>query len=252
MSSSKTSDLKTFRALSFDIFGTLIDDETGTYNALVSSPLYQALPSSHPLRASKAALLTHFYKIEHAQQARHPGERHLPPTYKQLSADLTPGRDPAAVEAEALEFAASPAHWPAFPDTVAAMQVLAKHYKLIPLTNMDNATFAAVRAGPLAGVHFDAVYTAEDVGSFKPDLRNFDYLFAHLESEFGIGKAETLHVAHSLSGDHVPANKYGLRNCYVARNPVADHGGEKGAQYEWKVATLGELAALVEQAWNEG
>ncbi|KAI9693851.1 MAG: hypothetical protein M1822_003122 [Bathelium mastoideum] len=248
----KTTDLKTFRAFSFDIFGTLIDDESGVYEALHTSPLLQSLPADHHMRTSRTALLDEFFRFSNEVQFSNPRDRHLPLVYKQLSSTLTPGRVEAdALEAEANAFAASPARWPAFPDTVAAMQAFAQRgYKLAPLTNIDNATFATVRAGPLKGVHFDAVYTAEDIGSYKPARRNFDYLFAHLESDFGVKKEEVLHVAHSLSHDHVPANELKFHNCYVVRNNVANHGTEKDPEYEWKVADLAELAALVEQAWS--
>ena len=251
MSASKTSELKSFRAFSFDIFGTLIDDETGIYNTLLSTPLVQSLPESHPLRTSRTALISEFYKISDGAQQKHPKERHLPIAYKYFSEAIAPGRDEATVEAEAAAFAETPATWAPFPDTVAAMQELAKHYKLVPVTNMDNATFAKVRNGPLAGVHFDAVYTAEDIGSFKPDLRNFEYLFTHLDKDFSIQKSELLHVAQSLSHDHIPANKLKLRNCYVFRGSVSDYRQDKEPEYEWKVNGLGELAALVKQAWQE-
>lgn len=251
MSTSKTNELKSFRALSFDIFGTLIDDETGMYNFLMSTPLLQSLPESHPLRNSRTALLQEFFKVSDNAQQTHPNERHLPLAYRHFSEALSPGRDPAAVDAEAAKLADSPPTWAPFPDTIAAMQELGKHYKLIPLTNMDKATFAKVQSGPLASVHFDAVYTAEDIGSFKPDHRNFEYMFAHLEQDFGVRKEELLHVAQSLRHDHVPANQFRLRNCYVVRDSVIEHGLDKEPECEWRVHGLGELAKLVEQAWRE-
>jgi hypothetical protein len=57
-----------------------------------------------------------------------------------------------------------------------------------------------VRASPPATASsaspFDAIYTAEDVGSYKPDPRNFAYLLAHLEADLGLKpRAEVLHTA---------------------------------------------------------
>jgi FMN phosphatase YigB (HAD superfamily) len=47
-------------------------------------------------------------------------------------------------------------------------------------------------------VDFDAVYTAEDIGAYKPSDRNFDYMLAKLET-LGIQKHEILHTAEACS-----------------------------------------------------
>jgi hypothetical protein len=76
--------------------------------------------------------------------------------------------------------------------------LISDSYKLALLSNIDNATIASTQAGPLAPVTFDAVYTAEDIGSYKPDLKNFYYLLEHVKSEFGVEKNEVLHTAQAL------------------------------------------------------
>ena len=50
----------------------------------------------------------------------------------------------------------------------AALQYLKKHYKLIILSNVDNRSFSFSNAA--LGVAFDAIYTAEDIGSYKPTI----------------------------------------------------------------------------------
>jgi FMN phosphatase YigB (HAD superfamily) len=55
------------------------------------------------------------------------------------------------------------------------------------------------------------MYIAEDIGSYKPDARNFEYLITHLKEQ-GFGKEHLLHVAQSLFHDHVPAKALGLRS----------------------------------------
>ncbi len=65
-------------------------------------------------------------------------------------------------------------------------------------------------------MHFDGVYTAEDVGSYKPFDRNFDYMIEMMARQ-GIQKHEILHTAESMFHDHAPANKYGLSNCWIYR-----------------------------------
>ena len=63
---------------------------------------------------------------------------------------------------------------------------------------------------------FDAVYTAEDIGSYKPAPRNFEYMLENLARR-GIEKHEILHTAESMFHDHAPANNFGLANCWIYR-----------------------------------
>jgi FMN phosphatase YigB (HAD superfamily) len=93
-------------------------------------------------------------------------------------------------------------------------------------------------------VRFDGIMTAEDIGAYKPSLRNFEYMLGRLRSQ-GIEKDRILHVAQSLVHDHVPAKELGLASCWINRQ----HGqigaiGEVAsrARYDFTFATMGELA----------
>ncbi len=127
------------------------------------------------------------------------------------------------VRSDAQTFGESIDQWQPFPDTVNAMKRLGKHYKLVPLSNVDKASFRKTCAGPLNGVPFWRVYVAEEIGSYKPDLRNFEYLIEHAkrdsegEGEKGVEKGEICMVAQSLFHDHRPAKKMGLSSCWVSR-----------------------------------
>lgn len=134
------------------------------------------------------------------------------------------------------------------------MMCSGKRYKLIPLSNVDLASFQQTLSGPLKGCHFDKVYTAEDIGSYKPDLKNFHYLLEHVKSDFGIEKAELCHVAQSLFHDHGPAKQVGLQSVWVDRS--GHMGGDtSGASekygFKLRVETLQELADIVEEAWRK-
>jgi len=109
--------------------------------------------------------------------------------------------------------------WPAFDDSRVALAYLKQHYRLVVLTNTDNQSFSGSNAR--LGVHFDGVYTAEDIGSYKPADRNFDYMLETLARQ-GIEKGDILHTAESMFHDHGPANKHGLSNCWIYRR----HGKE--------------------------
>jgi 2-haloalkanoic acid dehalogenase type II len=139
--------------------------------------------------------------------------------------------------------------WPAFPDSVEALAYLKKHYKLVILSNVDNASFAF--SNRRLQVVFDAVYTAQDVGSYKPSDRNFDYMIAKLQG-LGIAKSEILHTAESLFHDHAPAHKHGLASCWIYRRHNQQGFGatmDPGTtpKYNFRFNSMADLAAAHRQ-----
>lgn len=238
--------LTTLQALSFDIYGTLIDWESGIHRTL--TPLLRQLPPTHPCVVSRSATIAAFNAHEialiHATPTIHYDDA-LRQAYIALAHEwhLTP--HPADVQA----VVDGVADWPAFPDTVAAVQALGKRYKLVALSNAAHATFGRTLAGPLQGVRFDGVYLAEDIGSYKPDPRNFEYLLAHVEKGLGVGKEALMHVAHGVSADQVPAEEFGISHAWIERG---EHNWGTVKKQEglraWK--TLGDMAASVEEAFE--
>jgi FMN phosphatase YigB (HAD superfamily) len=79
---------------------------------------------------------------------------------------------------------------------------------------VDNETFQA--SNRKLQVQFDAIYTAEDIGSYKPDARSFRYTLEQLE-RLGVRKEKILHTAESMFHDHKPANELGLKSCWIYR-----------------------------------
>ena len=77
-------------------------------------------------------------------------------------------------------------------------------------------------------VEFDAIYTAENIGSYKPDVRNFEYLFTQLLVEQGIQRERILHVAQSLYHDIQPAKTLGMDCVWIDRQGLST-GGDWGA-----------------------
>lgn len=70
----------------------------------------------------------------------------------------------------AVVFAASLAQWPIFPDTPAALARLSTFgLRLAVLSNVDRTSFTHTRVAleRSGGFAFGAVYTAEDIGSYK-------------------------------------------------------------------------------------
>jgi 2-haloacid dehalogenase len=199
--------LSQFKALTFDCYGTLIDWESGMLAAL--SPLTARL--QHKL--SPDQVLAAHARHEAAQQMQTPAMKYselLAVVHKRLAEEW----GIASPWAESLAYGQSIKDWPAFADSAASLAYLKQHYKLVILSNVDNASFAYSRVK--LGVAFDAIYTAEDIGSYKPAGRNFDYMLAKIAS-LGIAKSEILHTAESIFHDHVPANTHGLANCWIFR-----------------------------------
>ena len=148
-------------------------------------------------------------------------------------------------------FGASAPLWPAFSDTADALRILKRHYKLVILSNVHREGFAA--SNRKLGVAFDAVYTAEEVGSYKPADANFEYLLSHLKSDFDLERSDVLHTAQSLRHDHAPANRFGLANAWIDRQRLSE-GGSWGATEKVEATpttdfiffSMGEMAEAVE------
>lgn len=199
--------LSNYKALTFDCYGTLIDWESGMVAGL--APLIEKVKT--PL--SRDQILEAHARHESAQQTQTPGKRYselLAIVYRRLAEEW----GIAVSWEECMTYGWSVKDWPAFPDSTEALIYLKQHFKLIILSNVDNESFAASNAR--LGVQFDAIYTAEDVGSYKPTGSNFDYMLEKLRS-LGIEKSDILHTAESMFHDHVPANRYGLANCWIYR-----------------------------------
>ena len=199
--------LTDFKALTFDCYGTLIDWETGMANAL------QPLTSRARTPLSRDTILEAHARHESAQQGYTPAMKYsdlLAVVCKRLAEEW--GLATSWDECEA--YGNSIKDWPAFPDSAESLAYLKQHYKLVILSNVDNASFA--QSNRRLNVAFDAIYTAQDIGSYKPSSRNFDYMIEKL-SGLGVMKSEILHTAESLFHDHVPANRHGLSSCWIYR-----------------------------------
>src|SRR3974377_1069926 len=234
--------LTDFKILTFDCYGTLIDWETGLANAL--APLALKAHRSE----SRDQLLEAFGRHEVSQQAHTPDLAYsqlLAQVYRRLAREW----DVDVTNEQANIFGASVPDWPEFDDSPAALQYLARHYRLAVLSNVDRISFRASHAR-LKGT-FDAVYTAQEIGSYKPDRRNFEYLLRRVREDFGLEKPDILHVAQSLYHDHEPANRSGLASAWIDRRHAAQGSGAtvlpaRMPHYDFRFESLAALAAAHE------
>jgi len=204
--------LTAFKVLTFDCYGTLIDWESGIIEAL------KPLTSQIKRKMARNEILEAHARHESSQQRYTPAMPYrelLAIVHKRLAEEWGAS---ATLDA-CVAYGRSIEHWPAFQDSPGALQYLKKHFKLVILSNVDNQSF--MHSNRRLQVEFDAVYTAEDIGSYKPSARNFEYMLEKLGS-LGVTRDQVLHTAESMFHDHKPASTFNLRSCWIFRR----HGQE--------------------------
>lgn len=199
--------LHDFDVLTFDCYGTLIDWERGLLQAL--GPWLERQEAN----LQQDQILETYARFEAAVEAEHPTLLYpeiLAEVHRRLAVEwqLTSHPDDVA------SFAQSVPDWPAFEDSTEALRYLGQHYRLVILSNIDRRSFQGSQKR--LGVTFDAIYTAEDIGSYKPQLQNFHYMIER-QAEQGIPKKRILHTAQSLFHDHVPAKQLGFTTAWIDR-----------------------------------
>lgn len=223
-----------FKALTFDCYGTLIDWESGIAAA------FEKLLAAHRVEAARDEVLELHARFEPALQAG------AFQPYREILAGVVDrfgehySFRPTADERDAL--AESIRDWPAFSDTVAALAALARRYRLAILSNIDDDLFAY--SAPRLEVDFAAVVTAEQVGSYKPAPAHFH----EAPRRLAVAHGEILHVAQSLFHDVAPAKALGFRTVWVNRRRGQAGGGATPpatAIPDLEVGSLAELAAIV-------
>jgi 2-haloalkanoic acid dehalogenase type II len=200
--------LSDFKMLTFDTYGTLIDWESGIYNGL--GPLLDKLP----INLSRDEVLELFAAYERQQQAEYPQQ-----LYSELLADVSRAMAKKwqlkVSDEEAFDFGRSVKNWPEFADSAASLQYLRQHYLVATVTNCDRISYMGSNAR--LEIEWDGIYTAQDIGCYKPNLRNFDYMFERARRDLGVLPHEILHVAQSLTHDMVPATQMGMTKVWINR-----------------------------------
>jgi 2-haloalkanoic acid dehalogenase type II len=228
--------LRDFDALTFDCYGTLIDWEQGILTELKAW--------AAPKGLSDDAILETFGAEESRCEAATP-DKPYPGILADVHRALAKRWGLSTNDVAPVAFGGSVGRWPAFPDSAAALGYLKQHYKLVILSNVDRNSFA--RSNAKLQVEFDLILTAQDIGSYKPDPRNFEYAVTAL-GEIGVPKPRVLHVAQSLFHDIAPARALGLKTVWVNRRKGKPGGGATppaggDATPDLEVASMEELAA---------
>lgn len=226
-------DFGRFECVSFDCYGTLVDWETG-----ISGAVGEVL-EARGVRMSRGEVLGLFAEVEPRVQQGSEGFLKYREVLRRVMELMGRELEIEFSESELGCLADTLPDWPVFPDTVGALAALKERYRLAAISNVDDDLFAGTAEG--LGVGFDVVVTAEQVGSYKPKLRNFEVAMERM----GVEKERWLHVAESLYHDIGPANRLGIASVWVNR---ADRGG--GTRHTDAVPDLvvPDLGALVGMA----
>ncbi len=222
----KAIDPNNYATLTFDCYGTLIDWESGITGYL------QPVLERYDVHVIDEFVLEAFSRLEPELQAEGGAYTDV---LARLLARLGERLAFTPKPEELAGFGASVADWPAFPDTIAALETLANHFELAIVSNIDDRLFEL--SAKRLQVPFDHVITAEQVRVYKPDPKVF-------EAALGRVKGPVLHVAQSRFHDTVPATAAGLDTVWINR-PSKGAAKPAAATPTWTFTSMAEFAAAV-------
>ena len=222
---------KDVRFVTFDCYGTLIDWETGAYEA------FQQEADRDGFTIDRNQLAPLFVDIQkeiergsyelYAEVLRRTAVR----SAKDMGWDLEPSRSnflPNSVPA-----------WPAFRETNAQLERFAKKFEIGILSNIDDKLLGATRRH--FRVDFDLVVTAQQVRSYKPDPAHFKECQRRIE-----GKKGWVHIASGYSADVEPCIKAKIPVIWVNRRGETLEANQKKPTEE--VKTFRDAAKLLKAA----
>lgn len=201
-------DVTQFDAVSFDVYGTILNWEPEIAGFLGRWASAGSEPIEH------GALLSAYDRLRQPLQDERPALRY-PEVLRRTLQHLGEEFDIAVSSSVLEEFSQIASTHKPFADSVGALNDMrSMGLKLAALSNIDDESFAKVTAA--AGIGFDVVVTAQRVGAYKPDHAHFWAALSDLRA-MGIPMKRVLHVAQSRRADIVVANAIGLTSVWVNR-----------------------------------
>jgi 2-haloacid dehalogenase/putative hydrolase of the HAD superfamily len=214
--------------VTFDVYGTLIDWETGVYEAFAAEAERDGFTIERdqliPLFMSiQKEIQSGSYEL-YAEVLRRTAVR----IAKELGWPLEPSRSGFLPD--------SVARWRPFKETNAQLDRFAKKYNIGLISNIDDKLLGLTRRH--FRTDFDLVVTAQQVRSYKPDPAHF----TECERRIG-GRRGWVHVAESYYYDVEPCLKKRIPVVWVNRHREKLEGGQKPPTAE--VHNLREAAKLL-------
>ena len=225
-----------FNVLIFDCYGTLIDWESGIIDAL------KPALAQNGISVEDNELLELYAEFEsEAESSEYVNYKEILKTVAlefALHFNFELKRESEYFISESIK------NWVPFLDTVYALNALQRKYKLAILSNIDNDLF--IFSAARLGVDFDYVFTAEDIKSYKPAQRNFDYAV----SKIGLPKENLLHVAQSLYHDVAVAKSLNISTVWVNRRKDIPGSGATPETAVIPDLEVPDLESLVKLIWD--
>ena len=219
---------RTYEAVTFDCYGTLIDWRGGLVAAV------RACPATSGKRLDVSRFLADREAAENVLEAG------VYRPYRQVVAESVAvslaHQDINLSDGEAAAVGASVGHWLPFADTAGALAILGSGRRLAIVSNVERRDIEL--SVEKLGVAFDEVVTAEDVQSYKPGHAHFETVCQRLD----LPRDEILHVAQSLYHDIQPAAEIGLDAVWIDRR---DAGPPATPTYLARFTDLAGLAAAL-------
>lgn len=243
--------LTEYKLLSFDVYGTLVQYKAHILNSF--RPLLSRLPNdsvylnaeplsnSIPDSATKGdvELLKLFQKLEDTIKLETVPRRFdeiLREIWRRIAVEL--GVQTTQSECDDFGSETNIASWPCFEETLDALELLAQHYKLIALSNIDRYAWQiTAKASGLGNIKWTKIFTAEDFGDdlARADAAKLETMLTYARG-LDISKDRILHVAQSLGHDHKPCKNLGISSVFL----IGD-GPKWGKEEESKMAVEKEL-----------
>lgn len=228
---------KQFKALTFDVVGTLIDFEAGILAHVreVAGEAGKAHSDDDILKA---------YREARAQTDSGWWPDDLERCYHVIASKL--GLPDSDEYAKGLSLAVK--NFPAFPDSIEALKRLRKHFKLVATTNSQ--IWALDFMAKTLEEPFDVRVTVDDVRFEKPDPQFFAYTRGVLATQ-GILFENILHVAQSQYHDIGVAMHLGYQTCWIERRFAQKGTGgtleSDRVEPHYHFTSLAQLADAVEK-----
>lgn len=194
--------------LTFDQYGTIVDMQGGLSDAV--TPYLEAKGwSGDPGRLVTWWRRTHF---ENSMIDSLCNRGHTP--YREIghrAVDYTLTRAGIAhTSAEVRELVSEIERLRPFPEVPAALERLARKYKLVILSNGDRDMLEAAK--PYLGFEFAETISVQDAGCFKPHHRTYEMAAERL----GLARMQVMHVANHAF-DCIGAKAAGMRAAFIDR-----------------------------------
>ena len=222
---------KNITFVTFDCYGTLIDWETGAYDA------FQKEADRDGFTINRDQLIPLFVEIQHEVQS---GSYELYAEVLRRTAVRAAKEMEWDLESSRAQFLPdSVPRWPAFRETNAQLERFAKKFEIGILSNIDDKLLGATRRH--FRVDFDLVVTAQQVRSYKPDPAHFKECARRIG-----GKSGWVHIASGYETDVEPLLKMRVPVIWINRRGQKLESNQKKPTEE--VKTLRDAAKLLKVA----